>query len=115
LVTRREAAALFGISLDTVDRRLRPQTGEGRTRLGTVGLPAGALADHLLAPWPGRGRPDLLDRRTVATILAARRAGESFATIAASLNRDGVPTGHGGVCWWPATVRKVVLKAERPA
>lgn len=113
LVTRREAAQLAGISLDTVDRRVRPLTGEGRTPWGAVGLPAAALAQQLREPWPGRGRAALLDGAVVSRIVSQRRAGWTFAAIAAALNEDGVETAHGGVRWWPATVRKVVVTVER--
>jgi hypothetical protein len=113
LVTRREAADLIGASLDTVDRRVRVQTGEARTSWGAIGLPAEALAEHLRDPWRGRGRPEQLGREVVSTIVSRRRTGSTYAAIAAALNDEGVATGHGGARWWPATVRKVVMSAER--
>jgi hypothetical protein len=113
LVTRREAADLLGVSLDTVDRRVRVQTGEGRTPWGAIGLPAASLAEHLRDPWPGRGRPEHLGEEIVSRIVSQRRAGRSFAAIAAGLNGDGIATAHGGARWWPATVRKIVANAER--
>jgi hypothetical protein len=115
LVTRQEAADTIGISLDTVDRRLRAQTGEGRTPSGAIGLPAAAVAEHLHDPWPGRGRPAQLDEAIVSRIVTRRRAGCTFAAIARALNEEGIATGHGGVRWWPATVRKVVLMREQSA
>jgi hypothetical protein len=111
LVTRREAAQLVGVSLDTVDRRLRPVVGEGRTPSGVIGLPAAALAEHLQNPWPGRGRPVRLDPAIVSRIVMQRNAGLTFAAIAAALNDEGVATAHGGSRWWPATVRKVFVGA----
>jgi hypothetical protein len=110
-VTRREAADLLGVSLDTVDRRVRVQTGEGRTPWGAIGLPAASLAELFGDPWPGRGRPESLEEEIVARIKAERRAGSSFAAIAAALNDDGITPAHGGARWWPATVRKVCLAA----
>lgn len=112
-MTRREAADLLGVSLDTVDRRVRVQTGEGRTPWGAIGLPAESLAEHLQDPWPGRGRPNHLGEEIASRIVSQRRAGRSFAAIAAALNGDGIATAHGGARWWPATVRKIVANAER--
>jgi hypothetical protein len=113
LVTRADAARLLGVSVDTVDRRVRGRTGESRTSLGELGLPAGSLAEYLREPWPGRGRPFQLDEAVVSRIVASRQAGETFSAIAAALNEDGVATAHGGARWWPATVQKVVGRAEQ--
>jgi hypothetical protein len=112
LVTRREAAQLLGVSLDTVDRRVRQRTGEARMSSGAIGLPAAALAEVLHDPWPGRGRAAQLDASVLSRLLAERRAGRSFGAIAAALNDDRVATVHGGDRWWPATVRKVVMGAN---
>ena len=114
-VTRREAALLVGVSLDTVDRRVRPLIGEGRTPSGQIGLPATRLADQLRDAWPGRGRPARLDSTVVSRIASLGEAGSTFAAIAAALNDDGVATAHGGARWWPATVRKVLLASSTSA
>lgn len=45
-------------------------------------------------------------------IRAARTRGDSYAKIAAALNRDAVPTSQGGSQWWPASVRAVELAAS---
>ncbi len=111
LVTRREAAQILGVSLDTVDRRVRPRTGEARTPLGFIGLPGAALAEQLHEPWPGRGRAGQLDDVVVSRVVSQRRSGWTFAAIAAALNDDGVATAHGGARWWPATVRKAFVAA----
>jgi hypothetical protein len=111
LVTRHEAAQLAGVSLDTVDRRMRPLTGEVRTPSGAVGLPAAALSEQLRDPWPGRGRPARLHASVVSRIVSQRIAGATFAAIATALNEDAVATAHGGRQWWPATVRKVFVAA----
>jgi DNA invertase Pin-like site-specific DNA recombinase len=56
------------------------------------------------------GRPSVLPPEVVARILGERVGGEkTWASIAAGLNADQVPTAHGGRCWWPATARKVAL------
>ena len=53
------------------------------------------------------GRPPTLPPKLRSRIRALRRAGRSYPAIAAKLNAEGVPTAHGGKCWYPATVRKV--------
>jgi DNA invertase Pin-like site-specific DNA recombinase len=54
------------------------------------------------------GRPSNVDPATVRRIRRARQNGKSFAAIAERLNQDAVPTAHGGVQWYPATVRAVL-------
>lgn len=58
------------------------------------------------------GRPPILSNRLVRRIVAMRNGGASFAEIADHLNRKQVPTAHGGKQWYPATVRKVTIRAE---
>jgi len=41
-----------------------------------------------------------------------RARGESLRAIADNLNRDGVPTAQGGVQWYAATVRHVLLRTS---
>ena len=53
------------------------------------------------------GRPPTLSPRLRRRIRTLRQAGASYPSIAAKLNAEGVPTAHGGKCWYPATVRKV--------
>jgi DNA invertase Pin-like site-specific DNA recombinase len=59
------------------------------------------------------GRPASVEDAAVRRIVRERRRGRSFRAIAESLNAEGVATGHGGKCWYPATVRAVALRAER--
>jgi len=40
-----------------------------------------------------------------------QEAGKTFAAIAEELNRDLVPTAHGGAKWYPSTVRAVLASA----
>jgi len=61
------------------------------------------------------GRPQTLSADVVERIVAARHAGGTWSAIARELNEDGVPTAQGGRCWYPATVRYVVLSAEPAA
>ena len=53
------------------------------------------------------GRTPSLPAEVVQRIIDARDTGLSYPVIAADLNADGVPTAHGGACWYPATVRSV--------
>jgi DNA invertase Pin-like site-specific DNA recombinase len=53
------------------------------------------------------GRTPSLPAEVVQRIIDARDSGMSYPVIAATLNDAGVPTAHGGACWYPATVRSV--------
>jgi DNA invertase Pin-like site-specific DNA recombinase len=57
------------------------------------------------------GRPPAIPMAVVHRIVAERRSGRSWPAIAEGLNADDVPTAHGGAAWWPATVRKIALRA----
>jgi len=57
------------------------------------------------------GRPPSVPRRVVSRIVKMRSEGKSFGGIADDLNVRGVPTAHGGKRWYPATVRKVMLRS----
>jgi DNA invertase Pin-like site-specific DNA recombinase len=59
------------------------------------------------------GRPPALPARVRTRIRRRHKSGMSFATIADELNRDGVPTAHGGERWWPSSVRAVYLSRRR--
>jgi DNA invertase Pin-like site-specific DNA recombinase len=59
------------------------------------------------------GRPPSVEDAVVRRIMRERQRGRSLRAIAESLNEDAVPTGQGGKCWYPATVRAVALRAER--
>lgn len=57
------------------------------------------------------GRPSGLPADVVARIVRERGAGLSLGAVAAGLNADGVPTGQGGMRWYPSTVRSVLGRA----
>ena len=57
------------------------------------------------------GRRPAVPPAVVDRIRVARRAGKSLRAIAAELDTDRVPTAHGGVRWWPSTVRGVLERA----
>src|SRR5450759_5122506 len=54
------------------------------------------------------GRRSRLPAEVVARILAAREDGMTYAAVAEGLNVDRIPTGQGGVRWYPSTVRAVL-------
>jgi len=54
------------------------------------------------------GRPAAVSPELVDEIRAKRDAGHSLAQIARALNATGTPTAHGGMRWWPSTVRAVL-------
>lgn len=61
------------------------------------------------------GRRSTLPFDVVARIRAAKGEAHTLASIAESLNEDGVETGQGGARWYPSTVRAVLVSqaAER--
>jgi len=61
------------------------------------------------------GRPVMLAADVTDRIVTAHRAGAGWSAIARQLNADAVPTAHGGVRWYPSTVRAVVLGAQQEA
>jgi len=61
------------------------------------------------------GRPVMLAADVADRIVTAHRAGAGWSAIARQLNADAVPTAHGGVRWYPSTVRAVVLGAQQEA
>lgn len=52
------------------------------------------------------GRPRSVSDETRRLAVGLRAGGMSLGKIAAHLNAEGVPTGHGGQ-WWPSTVRQI--------
>jgi DNA invertase Pin-like site-specific DNA recombinase len=54
------------------------------------------------------GRPPELPGRVRSRIKRRRKAGASLSKIADELNRQHVPTAHGGAKWYPSTVRAVL-------
>jgi DNA invertase Pin-like site-specific DNA recombinase len=57
------------------------------------------------------GRPRELSPKVRSRIRRRRKAGKTLAAIAEELNRDRVPTAHGGANWYPSTVRAVLTSA----
>jgi DNA invertase Pin-like site-specific DNA recombinase len=57
------------------------------------------------------GRPPALTAAVVERIREERSEGRTLAAIADALNTQKVATGHGGLRWYPATVRAVINRA----
>ena len=55
------------------------------------------------------GRRSTLPLEVVERILEAHQAGDTLAAIARGLEADGVATGQGGLRWYPASVRAVLV------
>lgn len=119
LLDMRDRAEDEGWSLAAADNSVDLTTPHGRTLFTMQGAFAelerdliAARTREALAALKARGvrlgRPSTLPLDVVARILGERSAGDKpWAAIAEGLNADGIPTAHGGVRWWPATVRKV--------
>jgi DNA invertase Pin-like site-specific DNA recombinase len=58
------------------------------------------------------GRPPLVPQAVIRRIHRQRAGGETLRAIAESLNRDEVPTAQGGLRWYAATVRHVLIRTS---
>ena len=58
------------------------------------------------------GRPPVLDPHVARRIVRLRRSGSTLTAIADRLNRDGVPTAHGGELWRHSAVRAVLRYSD---
>jgi DNA invertase Pin-like site-specific DNA recombinase len=58
------------------------------------------------------GRRTSLPIEVVQRIATERDSGRTLAAIASGLNSEKVPTGQGGVMWYPATVSKVLSRVS---
>ena len=58
------------------------------------------------------GRPRAIPPELRRRMERERRNGATFASIAASLNREDVARAHGGTQWWPATVRAALTQND---
>jgi hypothetical protein len=116
--TRAQAAAALGISRRSLYRHVLPFVETIELSSGTRLIPVDELerfATERRRPASGRvesstkrGRPSALAAEVVERIRRERETGRSLAQIARELNAAGTPTAHGGVRWWPSTVRAVL-------
>lgn len=118
--TRTQAAEALGISRSTLNRRVLPLVETVEMPWGTRLIPVDELERILTErrqPAPGqtppaaRGRPPALAPDLVERIRAQRAGGKTLGQIAHGLNAGHTPTAHGGVMWWPSTVRSVLNRA----
>jgi hypothetical protein len=117
--TRSQAAKALGISRSTL-RRLLPYVETIEMPWGTKLIPVDELerltaerrrAARARLESHASGRPPAVSHEIAERIRAARTRGKSFRQIAAELNAEETPTVHGGVQWWPSTVRAVLRRA----
>jgi hypothetical protein len=119
--TRSQAAEALGVSRSTFIRRVLPHIETVHMPWGATLVPADEL-DRLLnerrrkpdrrePPRRARGRPGAIPNDIIDKILQLRANGLSFGRIATTLNEDATPTSHGGVKWWPSTVRSVLTRS----
>ena len=120
--TRSQAARALGLSGSTFARRVLPYVETLQMTWGATLIPVDEIerlvAQHRRqaakaqrAPAP-TGRPRAVPIDIVVRIRRARDEGMSFRAIADELTSDAVPTVHGGVRWWPSTVRAILERRE---
>jgi hypothetical protein len=108
------------VSRSTFDRRVLPVIETVEMPWGTKLVPVDEL-ERLIAEQrrlargrsqrANRGRPRVLAPDLIDHIRAEREAGRTLRGIAAELNHRRVPTAHGGLQWWPSTVRAVLRRS----
>ncbi len=118
--TRSQAAEALGVSRSTFNRRVLPLVETIETPWGARLIPVDELRRVLEerrrpakggTPSRRRGRPAGVSDEVVRRIGAEYAAGKSLAQIARGLDADRVPPAHGGVRWWPSTVRGVLARS----
>src|SRR5438128_2716693 len=119
--SRKQAAEALGVSITTIDRRVVPAIDTVKTPWGQRLIPVDELERFLrqhigsggpAAPHRPAGRPPSLPESIVDRIRLEYAHGRSLGEIAEGLTADDVPTAHGGLRWWPSTVRAVLLRAS---
>ena len=80
-----------------------------------VGERTSAALQALKARGVRLGRPVRLPTAVRDRIVQARQHGSTYQAIADALMHDQVPTAHGGVRWYPSTIRAVLASVELDA
>ncbi len=121
--TRTQAAEALGVSPTTFSRRVLPLVETIDMPWGSRLVPVDEL-ERLVAerrrpararaPSAPPGRPRVVPDELVVRIHAERARGKSLRQIARDLNDSQTPTAHGGVQWWPSTVRAVLSRIRPP-
>ena len=118
--TRSQAAQALGVSRSTFNRRVLPLVEMVEMPWGGRLVPVDELKRVLRerrrqakggTPPRPRGRPTGVSNEVVRRIRTEHAAGKSLSQIARDLDADRVPTAHGGVRWWPSTVRGVLARS----
>jgi hypothetical protein len=119
--TRTQAAEALGVSPTTLSRRVLPLIETIDMPWGPKLIPVDELerfvTEHRRSargrpPTAPPGRPAVVPHELVRHIRAEHAEGKSLRQIARDLNAAQTPTAHGGVQWWPSTVRSVLIRAE---
>lgn len=119
-------AAAEGWGLVMLDLQIDTSTAAGRFMLGNMASAAeyerNLVSERTRAALAVKraqgvrlGRPSTLPREVVARIVAEREAGSTWQAVADGLMADEVETAHGGVRWYPASVRKVYTGQDAAA
>lgn len=119
-------AAAEGWGLVMCDLQIDTGTAAGRFMLGNMAAAAeyerNLVSERTRAALAVKraqgvrlGRPSSLDRDVVARIVDERDAGSTWQAIADRLMVDAVATAHGGVRWYPSSVRKVYVGQDAAA
>ena len=122
--TRSQAAEALGLSRSTFIRRVLPYVATVEMPWGAKLIPVDEL-ERLLAEQRraaktrpaqvARGRPPRVPAEVIERIRTERAEGASLHQIAAGLNADRTPTAHGGMQWWPSTVRSALARSDPAA
>jgi hypothetical protein len=121
--TRSQAAQALGLSRTTFSRRVLPLLETIDMPWGTRLVPLDELeriVKERRRPAQGHkqtappGRPTAVPDELMLRIQAEHAKGKSLRQIARELNAAKTPTAHGGVQWWPSTVRAVLARSNRP-
>jgi DNA invertase Pin-like site-specific DNA recombinase len=113
-----ERAQAGGWSLVVVEQAFDLSTSHGRAMAGMLAVFAAFERDLISertrdalavkrAQGIHTGRRSTLPAEIVERVRRERAAGMTLQAIADRLNRDRVPTGQGGACWRPSSVRTV--------
>lgn len=98
-------AALAQLERDQIVKR----TTDGRAARGRKDGEKGGSLPLGYHREGGQVTVDVTGAAIVRRIHSLRAARYALAHIAGVLNAEGVPTAHGGRCWYPSSVREVIM------
>ena len=121
--TRTHAAAALGVSRSTFDRRVLPLVQTIQMPWGTRLIPVDELKRLIAeqrrpAAAPARpakrGRPRALSPNSSTTFDPSVWPDEASARSQVTSFDRRVATAHGGVRWWPSTIREILARCSQP-